>query len=360
MAAFIEAIGLISGLLGIVQFGLDNFSSDDSEGSTIRISVGLDFDGGLSNSGGDLPDVRLFNEVGGFLGIKADPGSVDKGKFSDITVKHKDDAGSQATYTLFSANDDAICVAAATISWPNGDKYAWVGDWGRQCGGTWYYSNTYVGATNYKPDCLWIDANGDQPQTGFQVHWPEFANKGDSAIPDTPEDQTARIEYICNSGPPFKLRVQPDTDPRDITYWTPHTPRSDGLVERDVTGVSYGPSKHAASAKFRRYHYPRSANGTTTVHDMVRESLVMSDSKIHTATDLCGSETSYGPDFINLSTGMFCSMSDKTLWPICSNGDGADTTQKDCFDVASQQLIVGGLKARDEPYKKVIDWTSSQ
>ncbi|KAI0906454.1 hypothetical protein F4823DRAFT_607161 [Ustulina deusta] len=353
MAAIIDAIGLVSGVLGIIQFGLDNFSPDDSEGSTVRITVGLDFNGGLSNSGGDLPDIRLFNEVGGFLGINADPGKVDSGKFSDITVEHKDDAGDQATYTLFSANNDAICIAAASITWPNGDKYAWLGDWGRQCGGTWYYSNVYVGATQYKPDCLWIDANNDQPQTGFQVHWPEFANKGDSMIPSTPEDQAARIDYLCNAGPPFKLRNQPDTDPHDITYWLPLTRRSSRPDERDVTATSYGPSKHAVSAKYRRNNLR--TNGTT-VHDMIGMSLVMGDSDIHTATDLCGSETSYGPDFVNVKTGMFCRMSDKTLWPICNGADGTDN----CFNVDSQQLIVNGLAARGEPYKNVIDWTSSQ
>ncbi|TGJ88660.1 hypothetical protein E0Z10_g2 [Xylaria hypoxylon] len=336
MAAIVEAIGLISGVLGIVQFGLDNFSSDDSEGSTVRITVGLDFDGGLSSSGGDLPDIRLFNEVGGFLGINVDPGTVDSGKFSDITVEHNDDAGSQAAYTLFSANDNAICIAAASITWPNGDKYAWVA----------------TGVAN-APDCLWIDANNDQPQTGFQVHWPEFVNKGDSTIPDTPEDQAARIDYLCNAGPPFKLRSQPDTDPKDITYWTPITRRSSGSDERDVAATSYGPPKHAVSAKYRRNN-PQT-NGTT-IHDMIGMSLVIGDSDIHKATDLCGSETSYGPDFVNVKTGMFCRMSDKTLWPTCN---GADVTDN-CFNFDSQQLITNGLAARSESYKKVIDWTSSQ
>ncbi|KAF2971962.1 hypothetical protein GQX73_g1511 [Xylaria multiplex] len=353
MAAIVEAIGLISGALGIVQFGLDNFSGSESDGSTVRVTVGLDFDGGLQNSGGDLPDIRLFNEVGGFLGITADPGKVSTGDYKDITVEHKDNAGSQATYTLFSANNDAICIAAASITWPNGDKYAWVGDWGRQCGGSWYYSHTYVGSTQYQPPCLWIDANNDQPQTGFQVHWPEFVNKGDSMIPSTPEDQAARIDYLCNAGPPFKLRTQPDTDPRDITYWTPQASRSSGLEERDAIATSYSPSKHAVSAKYRR-SYPQT-NGTT-VHDMIKTSLVIGNSDSHTATDLCGSETSYGPDFVNVKTGKFCRMSDKTLWPICNGTDVTDN----CFNVDSQQLIINGLAARSEPYKKVIDWTSSQ
>ena len=157
-AGIFEAIGVISGVLGIVQFGIDNFAEPESKGSTVRIAVGLDYDNGLNNAGGDLPDIRLFNEAGGFLGMVADPGKVDSGGFADITVDHDDDSTQQAAYTLFSANNDAICIAYASITWPSGDQYSWIGDWGHQCGGSWYYSNYFISGTDRKPDCLWIDA----------------------------------------------------------------------------------------------------------------------------------------------------------------------------------------------------------
>lgn len=57
MAAVIEVLGVISGLLGIIQFGIDNFSEKPDEGSTFKIAVGLDGTKGLSNAGGDLPDM---------------------------------------------------------------------------------------------------------------------------------------------------------------------------------------------------------------------------------------------------------------------------------------------------------------
>ncbi|KAK3901910.1 hypothetical protein C8A05DRAFT_34415, partial [Staphylotrichum tortipilum] len=99
------------------------------------------------NAGGDLPDVRLFNEGGEFIGIKVDPGSVGDGSTGTIKVEHKDQNGQQAAYALFSANDNAVCVTSISITWPNGDH------------------------------CLWIDSNGGQQQTGFQVHFPEFVSK---------------------------------------------------------------------------------------------------------------------------------------------------------------------------------------
>lgn len=184
-AAVIETIGIISGALGIVQFGLDNFAEPETVGSTIRIAVGLDYDGGLNNAGGDLPDVRLFNEAGDFIGMSADPGYVQAGGFSDITIAHSGDSTQQATYTLFSANDDAICIAYAAITWPSGDEYSWIGDWGHKCGGSWYYSNYFISGTDHKPDCLWIDKVGvlrlctqDYLQTFFPffVHRTEYTS----------------------------------------------------------------------------------------------------------------------------------------------------------------------------------------
>lgn len=56
-AAVIDVIGVVSGLLGLVQFGIDNFEEEPGEGSTFKIAVGLDGTNGLYNAGGDLPDV---------------------------------------------------------------------------------------------------------------------------------------------------------------------------------------------------------------------------------------------------------------------------------------------------------------
>lgn len=53
-----QVIGIVAGLLKIVQFGIDNFSDEPGPGSTIKIAVALDgTNGGTNNAGGDLPDV---------------------------------------------------------------------------------------------------------------------------------------------------------------------------------------------------------------------------------------------------------------------------------------------------------------
>ncbi|KAI1822785.1 hypothetical protein F4861DRAFT_371310 [Xylaria intraflava] len=353
MSGILDAIGLISGVLGIISFGQDNLPKSNTKGSTVRVTVGLDVSGGLSNAEGDLPDVRLFNEAGDFLGITADPGKVKSGDFGDITVNHENDSGQQASYALFSANNDAICVAYSSITWTSGDQYAWIGDWGKQCGGAWYYSNVYISASGVTPNCLWIDANGDTPQTGFQVHWPEFVDTNGSSIPSDPSDSADKVKYFCNAGPPFKMYKYPDDkDPRSITAWTLSNKRSlsDELVP--ASEVSYGPPKSPVSAKFQsKEHKRRDSQGLSS---RLASSLVLGHSDQHSAQELCSSSTSVGPDLVHLKHGQFCRMSDKTLWPVC---DGADVTDN-CFNSDLMKLVVNGVAARDEPYNNIIDWTS--
>jgi hypothetical protein len=55
--SFVDAIGVISGLLTIVSFGMDNFSNEETSGSTIKVAVALDGPNGPTNAAGDIPDV---------------------------------------------------------------------------------------------------------------------------------------------------------------------------------------------------------------------------------------------------------------------------------------------------------------
>ncbi|OCL05722.1 hypothetical protein AOQ84DRAFT_399413 [Glonium stellatum] len=319
MAAIIDVIGVVSGLLGILQFGMDNFGSQDTGGSVVRVKVGLDQDGGLSNAGGNVPDIRLFNEVGDFLGAHYDPGSITDGTDVDVTVSQTEEQ--QATYALFSANDNAVCIAYVSITWPDGQKYGWEGDWGKQCGATWYYSNVII--DGQKPACIWIDANGDQPVTGFQVHFPEFVTSDGSF----PHDAS----YYCNNGPPFSLYYNPD--PNTINYWVQQK-------SKRTPGMSGSVASHPRRSVLPRG--PAASNDTR---------LVVSNDPSQPVSQLCEDGLSVGPDFVNLAEGQFCQMSTKTVYPVCS-----DTITDGCFNVAASALVVGGVTTRDA-YSNVIDWS---
>ena len=337
-AALIEVIGIVSGALGIVQFGMDNFAAPETAASKIRLGVGLDISGGLSSAGGDLPDVRLWNEGGDFLGMSADPGKIDDGSTKEITVTHNGDNGQQATYALFSANTDAICVAYVSITWPDGNEYGWIGDWGRKCGATWYFSSLYIKGTDQQPDCMWIDGNGDQPQTGFQVHFPEFVTEKEGELPEGKD-----FDYFCNSGPPFSIHT--DHDPHGITYWT--------SAKRSGTAMSYGPSKEGKIP--RRQASGDGTNNGTSVSALAHNQLVVDNNPHHPTASLCEHENSLGPDFANIADGQFCRMSDKTLWPIC-NDDITDS----CFNLQEQELVINGVAARAQKYHTILTWGNEE
>jgi hypothetical protein len=132
--AIVNVLGVIAGVLGIYGFAQTNFGARDEKGATIRVQVALESPETVTEAGGDLPDARLFNLNGEFLGLTVDPGDVDGGEFQEFTV---DIPNQQPAYTLFSANDDAICIALVTIVWPDDQKYAWTGGFARLCGLDW-------------------------------------------------------------------------------------------------------------------------------------------------------------------------------------------------------------------------------
>ncbi|KAK0743548.1 hypothetical protein B0T18DRAFT_439401 [Schizothecium vesticola] len=321
--AFVEVIGVLSGVLGIVQFGMDNFAGeDDSVNSIIKIAVGLD-GGGLTNAGGDLPDVRLFNEFGEFLGMSADPGTIDDGTTKEIKVRHEDDIGQQATYTLFSANDNAICIGMTTITWPDGSNWGWTAQWADPCKASWYFSNLRFKGASDDPIFMWIDGNGDQPHTGFQIHWASWAPETppDQRAPDDRKGTSLTEEQLCFSGPPFELKT-----------------------ERDPRGIIVAPPKqHFAKRRGRT----RRGNGG--------DNLVVNYSPARSVKRLCNSDTSAGPDFANFAEGLFCSMKDKDIYPFC---DGVGTTIQ-CFDTEAEEVVLGGgvlPRANGRKYASVVTW----
>ncbi|KAJ8111763.1 hypothetical protein ONZ43_g5546 [Nemania bipapillata] len=342
-------LGLIGIILGIIEVSKKHYAMKRRGSSVVRITVGLDSEDGLVGAGGYLPDIQLFNEAGKFLGKHFHPGKVKTGEYVDIVIKHSHYSPQQPTYALLGANKNAICIATALITWPDGSQYAWMGDWGYKCGGTWYYSNIYVQPAGIKPRCLWIDENDAKIRTGFQVHWPEFAYSGDKPLPDTVEGKEMKANYLCTAGPPFTMHEQPNRHPNEIVFWAPGSNESRSDTGGRAVAYSYGVLREPTEDDYQ-------ANNQTTTELIMGMSLVVSDTEEHSAEELCDSSTSLGPDFFNARTGSFCRMSDKTVWPSCN---GINTTDN-CFDIALSQLVLGGITARSEAYSRVIDWTSGR
>ncbi|TDZ19262.1 hypothetical protein Cob_v007554 [Colletotrichum orbiculare MAFF 240422] len=66
------AIGVVGSVITIFSFLQDVFPEPDNPSAEFAFKIGLDGAGDppLSNTGGNIPDVRCWNEQGGFLGIQ--------------------------------------------------------------------------------------------------------------------------------------------------------------------------------------------------------------------------------------------------------------------------------------------------
>ncbi|KAF3484343.1 uncharacterized protein GIQ15_03667 [Arthroderma uncinatum] len=324
--ALVNMLGIISGALGIISFGLDQFApGSDHSGSIIKVAVALDGPQ-VSNSGGDLPNVRVWNEVGDFVGMTVDPGRVENGNVGEVKVQHDN----QGVYSLFSANDDAICIAWVTTPWTDdrgGNKYAVTGDFSEPCGGTWFPSNLYISdKKDYQPNCFWIDKNGDQPKTGFQVRWPAYSE-------DQHDENNKDPKRLCNN---IDFGLREEDDPSTINF----------------------------SVKKKR-STPSRARRSTRRPEWADSELVISDSEHHSAKKLCMSDSSMGPDFVHIGEKLFCDMEAKALYVFCSDIKGENT---DCFDLESQTVSttakmgtvnVAAAYKKSDRYARVHDWRSN-
>ncbi|KAH9885030.1 hypothetical protein F4778DRAFT_519527 [Xylariomycetidae sp. FL2044] len=360
----VAALGVVRTALSVLSFASNQF--DKSEGPKTAFNFYIGSDGakdpddssskGLKNAGGNLPDIRIWEENGDFIKIETnDDNKCDDG--SVVCKSELDDVEVQPTYTLFSANNDAMCISYATVNFP-GDtsKYATtLGGWARACekyegrGGAWYWSDIYVQpkeGESFKTECAWLDGDGDQPTTGISLHWPEFDGKE-----GVPKDQS--LEYFCKHD--AVLQFHTEDEPKSCTFWT----NKRSLFSRRPSEALATTPADAMAQRQRRQE--RRAESTTARH---RHSLVKSRSPDHSADELCGSRISAGPSFVSYAEGKFCHMETKTVYDLCGGDPGVEEEEGlPCFDDEEHQLKnVGGNGKKRAPllpdYENVISWTT--
>ena len=198
----LAALGVVADGIGILSFVAGLFPPKE-EGPKVGFNFFIVSDGArdpndphgnpLSNAGGNLPDIRLWEENGDFIEIQVN--DHDKCKDGSVVCQTTiEDVEVQPAYTLFTANNDALCIAYATVSFPGEtSNYAvTLGGFARLCsdrfegrGGPWYWSDIWIQpeeGQSFLTECAWIDGDGDQPTTGISLHWPEF--DGTKGIPE--------------------------------------------------------------------------------------------------------------------------------------------------------------------------------
>lgn len=84
--------------------------------------------------------------------------------------------------------------------------------------------------------------------------------------------------------------------------------------------------------------------------------LVVSHRMSYNATEVRGSETSYGPDFVSVIEGKHCDMETREVVPLCGRGGGLS---RGCFALDGPErpgMVAGNGKRSLKKPGRVIEW----
>lgn len=305
-------------------------------------SVEIGCGSGAPDAGGNVPHVALWDANGNRMG-QYHPKRKDKieaGKSASLDIKstQSKDSTAQPEYIMLSMNDnDGICVNYIYVS-AYGAQWAWYGDLGAKCGADWYNSNHIIGDGTYTPKCVWIDKDhsyGMKAQ-GLSLHMPDFSSTNAKVqqyndMPDT----------LCKSTPRMKMWGEIWPDSLIPTFQPP--------LKYTDAGADDNPQRVIDKTKRSDRETPRRVKRGNSNNRPGH--LVVSAMDGHSAKELCQSENSLGADFVSTTEGVYCDMTTKEQWFLCS-----DKITTGCFDLNTKTIrgSTPGLHTRDEATGRVI------
>ncbi|KAI9766664.1 MAG: hypothetical protein M1839_004787 [Geoglossum umbratile] len=376
MAGIINGISFGVLVLSLFPLAKSFFPEPYKATTVVRIATGLSRSGESdSNTGGNQPGIGVFDSNGERIGFLS---------------------GTKKEYISVSGGgDDAICISYIAVTTPSGANFQFYGDVPKQCGAAWYHSNTYVTlqqSYTYYPSCIWIASShkdgtrsGNFPE-GFAYRIIDFASGNEARA----KQYVDKPETMCQSTPRFKMYnnltemncvpffnppLQPAADFSDADL---NALKTDGKLACDpapgqeltykkkmelqkgvcfprggcVTG--YGVKKRDDELDDELDDESIVPRADTKANGCTPGRLVVSNLDAHTATELCNSTTSAGPDFISMKENLYCDMCTHQIWPLCKDG-----TQAGCFDKETKAMRPGTgphardlLSGRDVPDKK--------
>lgn len=86
MSVVVDGIGLVGTILGIWSFITDNIPAGAEQKSVFRVQVGVDGTQGLTNAGGDISLIKVYNSNNNLIG-SGSGGYVTNGGFADFTAQ---------------------------------------------------------------------------------------------------------------------------------------------------------------------------------------------------------------------------------------------------------------------------------
>ncbi|KAL8882296.1 MAG: hypothetical protein Q9198_000684 [Flavoplaca austrocitrina] len=338
----------------------------------IRIAAGLSSNEADTTSG-NQPGVVIYDAIGRKMGsVEGKKKTILDGDFVDIQIPLDDDVGKKPAEYISIANggDDALCIAYIAITQPDGREPAyWYPEMAMDCGAEWYPSQLKPGDNDYTPKCIWIDrdrSNGLQFQ-GLGFHLPDLKGTEERS-----NQLNENRSILCDVSP--RLRLYEDfTNDDFIPFFDPPLKLSDEGCDLDTTVImdkatwkmpDEGPNVNKvlidSTPNYRKVE-KRSVSNAVFGENPESKVVIISTNSMHSARELCESETSRGFDFVSSTENLYCDMEPKRLWPVCSN-----STISACFDVSTSTMRPGkGLRGRDarsgrippaKHYGKTVHW----
>jgi hypothetical protein len=373
-----NAIGLLysplflaTAIMGIITFRNSVEAKEDHTRVRVYLGYGPRSDG--RDTGGDIPEVCVYDRLGVRIGCAKHKGKLKPGTFVDINCDNDKKVGNRraAYIKIFASGNDGVCISGITVSSMDGYKSNWLGDMAAVCenqGVLHYLSRQPIGDSQHEPYCVWLDRDHSPvwtnstgkddrfvskiPHKGFTIHLEDVVGSKDRAdyfngnqtFPDE-KDLPKGIDHhreLCGVGARFKAWPEiskntqiPFFDP-PIVYYDNGTEENPEAIFTAPTGITVEPyllPRDVEELPDQVSHEP----STPGSRGFDAETIVI-DKRLpaarRAATALCSSRFSLGPSFASVNEGMFCEMQHKTLHKIC----GDDPNQSDCFDLNTKKL----------------------
>ncbi|KAL8293856.1 hypothetical protein RB597_007648 [Gaeumannomyces tritici] len=346
-----DILGPVSGVVTIVSFVLSFFppAPKTPKNSSMRLGVGMN-----AAAEGNVPRVLVYNSdhanIGGYNPNKRFCSSngwggttcydryekVGRGQFVDLEIFQT--SNQQPQYIMLEQVDnDGICLAYATHTWPDGNKFAWIGDWAETCGRHWYHSDVVIdNKSGKKTKCAWLDKDKTDGQGAVALHlyMPAFA-------PNFGAGKGKPANWYC--GHKGLLHFLDKAD-EQLYMWRTHARSLQGRRSVDAgpeANQTAGGSVPVPTARVRS--------------EAMATELIVSHDPAQSAADLCNSPYSFGPDFVSVPEQLACDMDSHTLWPLCS----ANVTGS-CFDLDKKAPRIPSDSPQERElvsvYQKVTEW----
>ncbi|KAF2232758.1 hypothetical protein EV356DRAFT_517107 [Viridothelium virens] len=341
LEAISGVIGIVSDALGLIDTVADQFPSQSSGSkTTVRIGAGLPMSAKDKSAslGGKVPHIGLAGNSGNWLGVKKSNGhTIDDGNFADIDVDQGDSNESPAYVVVAAGGNDALCISYIAITDPAKNQQAWVGDVGYQCGARWYYSSAIFGSSNYQPRCTWIDGDdtNDIVEYAISMHITDFKGVGDpSQHQGLVKEYKDNVASMCGSAPRLTFWSSWDMDKDRMPIYNPVLQYNDDGSDKsniytagDSLGHPMGKPIELTPVGLQRKRRrgiasPNASNGTVnaTMKSNPRpDDIVITRNTEHKIRPLCDHPKALGPSIVNLAEELFCDMTDKIVYPLCSS-----------------------------------------